>query len=195
MRDVAAFFRSALSVISMILLSSQTFIAHLNKRDLEQALVALPKPEEQRLIVDTQRSLTQLKYAIDEFGSEMALNPTSSSSIQKQLNTMLDAIGGLTDTDKVLALVREGESKHIEFKETLSLDVKKRTREKYAGRHGASQSGRPRDRRGAAHLLRPTPAGAMRCTRASRTPSTRSAATRTRSTRCRRAPSSWPPTP
>ena len=103
----------------------------MNKRDLEQALVALPKPEEQRSIVDTQKTLTRLKSAIDEFDSELALNPTSSSSIQKQLDTMLDAIGGLTDADKIYGLIREGESKHTEFKETLSLDVKKQTKEKY----------------------------------------------------------------
>jgi len=128
---VSAFFRSALGQLILDSLTSQTFIAHLNKRDLEQALVALPKPEEQRLIVDTQKTLTRLKVAIDEFDSELALNPASSSSIQKQLDTMLDAIGGLTDADKVYAFIREGESKHIEFKETLSLDVKKQTKEKY----------------------------------------------------------------
>ena len=128
---VSAFFRSALGQLILDSLTSQTFIAHLNKRDLEQALVALPKPEEQRLIVDTQKTLTRLKSAIDVFDSELALNPTSSSSIQKQLDTMLDAIGGLTDADKVYGLIREGESKHAEFKETLSLDVKKQSKEKY----------------------------------------------------------------
>ena len=44
---------------------------------------------------------------------------------------MLNAIGGLTDVDKVYGLVREGESKNTEFKETLSLDIKKQTKEKY----------------------------------------------------------------
>ncbi|HQV93355.1 MAG TPA: hypothetical protein PLF41_02730, partial [Anaerolineales bacterium] len=128
---VSAFFKSTLGQLILNSLTSQTFIAHLNKKDLEQALVALPKPEEQRLIVDTQKTLSRLKSAIDEFDTELALNPTSSNSIQKQLDTMLDAIGGLTDADKVYGLIREGESKRTELKETLSLDVKKRTKEKY----------------------------------------------------------------
>lgn len=128
---VSAFFRSALGQLILNSLTSQTFIAHLNKKDLEQALVALPKPEEQRLIVDTQRTLSRLKSAIDEFDSELALNPASSKSIQKQLDTMLGVIGELTDTDKVYGSIREGESKHTEFKETLSLDVKKQIKEKY----------------------------------------------------------------
>ena len=128
---ISAFFRSVLGQLILDSLTSQTFIPHLNKKDLEQALIALPKPEEQRLIVDTQKILARLKLKIDEFDSELALNPASSSSIQKRLDTMLDVIGGLTDADKVYSLVREGESKHVEFKETLSLDVKKQTKEKY----------------------------------------------------------------
>lgn len=128
---VSAFFKSTLGQLILNSLTSQTFIAHLNKKDLEQALVALPKPEEQRLIVDTQKTLSRLKSAIDEFDAELALNPTSSNAIQKQLDTMLDAIGGLTDADKVYGLIREGESKQAELKETLSLDVKKQTKEKY----------------------------------------------------------------
>jgi hypothetical protein len=128
---VSAFFRSTLGQLILDSLTSQTYIAHLNKQDLEQALVAIPKLEEQKLIVNTQKTLTRLKSAIDDFDAELALNPASSSSIQNQLETMLDAIGGLTDTDKIYGLIREGESKHIEFKETLSLDVRKQTKEKY----------------------------------------------------------------
>ncbi len=128
---VSAFFRSTLGQLILDSLTSQTYIAHLNKQGLEQALIALPKPEEQRLIVDTQKTLMRLKSAIDDFDTELALNPASSTSIQKQLDTMLDTIGVLTDTDKVYGLIREGESKYAEFKETLSLDVKKQTKEKY----------------------------------------------------------------
>lgn len=128
---VSAFFKSALGRLILGSLTSQTFIAHLNKRDLEQPLVALPSPEEQQSIVNTQKKLYSLKFAINEFDKELALNPTSSSSILNQLDLMLDAIGNLTDTDRVRNIIREGETKHIEFKETLSLDAKKKTKEKY----------------------------------------------------------------
>jgi hypothetical protein len=128
---VSAFFKSALGRLILGSLTSQTFVAHLNKRDLEQALVALPSPEEQQSIVNTQKKLYSLKFAINEFDKELALNPTSSSSILNQLDLMLDAIGNLTDTDRVRNIIREGETKHIEFKETLSLDAKKNTKEKY----------------------------------------------------------------
>ncbi|MGZ5539897.1 MAG: RNA-binding domain-containing protein [Halobacteriota archaeon] len=128
---VASFFRSALGRMIIDSLTSRTFIPHLNKKDIEQALIALPSLAEQKTIVLTQNKLHVLKSAIDEFDAELALNPTSSNSILGQLDVMLDAIDSLTDADRIRGIVREGETKYVEFKETLSLDIKKLTKEKY----------------------------------------------------------------
>lgn len=128
---VSAFFRSAIGRLILESLTSQTFIAHLNKRDLEQAPVALPDIKTQKQISNTQRKLYDLKQSIDEFDMELALNPNSSNSILSQLDGMLEAINGLTDSDRIRGIIRQGESKNIEFKETLSLDVRKNTKEKY----------------------------------------------------------------
>lgn len=105
--------------------------SHLNKSDLEQATIALPSFDDQKQIMATQKKFSDLKQAIDSFESELALNPTSSQSILVQLDSMMEAIGGLTEADGIRNLSRQGESKYIEFKETFSLDVKKRTKEKY----------------------------------------------------------------
>ena len=131
---VASFFRSTLGKLVIDSLTSKTFIPHLNQKDIEQALVALPSFDEQKSIVRTHNKLHDLKTAIDGFDAELAINPTSSSSILGQLDMMLEAIGSLTDADKIRSIVREGETKYIEFKETLSLDVKKQTKEKYIRR-------------------------------------------------------------
>jgi len=128
---VTAFFRSDLGRLVLQSLTSGTVIPHLNKRDLEQATIALPSFSVQEQILATQRKLSDLKYSIDNFENELALNPTSSLSILAQLDSMLEAIGGLTDSDEIRNIIRQGESKNVEFKETLSLDVKKKTKEKY----------------------------------------------------------------
>ncbi|WP_341737229.1 RNA-binding domain-containing protein [Microcoleus sp. CAWBG640] len=128
---VAAFFKSKLGELVLQSLTSGAVIPQLNKRDLEQATIALPSFYNQEQILVTQRKLSDLKNAIDSFDSELALNPTSSISILSQLDSMLEAIGGLTDLDEVHSIIRQGESKNIEFKETLSLDVKTQTKEKY----------------------------------------------------------------
>jgi hypothetical protein len=128
---VAAFFNSTLGKLVIESLTSGSYIRHLTKTNIEQALVALPSLNEQQRIVQTHHKLNDLKVAIDKFDTEIAINPTSSNVILQQLDMMLEAIGSLTDADKVRSIVREGETKYIEFKETLSLDVKKQTKEKY----------------------------------------------------------------
>lgn len=124
---VMSFFRSTLGKLVLDSLVSGTFIPHLNKKDIEQALVALPTIDEQKNICNTQKKLHHLKNAMDEFDAELALNPSGSISILNQLDMMSHAIGQLTDVDTIHRLLREGESKYVEFKETLSLDVKKQT--------------------------------------------------------------------
>lgn len=128
---VAAFFKSTLGRLVLDSLVSQSCIPHLNKQDLAQAIIALPSLDEQKSIVQTQNKLHKLREAIRDFNSELALNPASSTSILNQLDTMLDAIGSLTDADRVRGIVREGETKRIEFKESLSLDIRTQTKEKY----------------------------------------------------------------
>lgn len=128
---VVSFFGSALGKLVIDSLTTSSTIDHRNKKDIEQALIALPGLEEQRSIVQTQNKLQVLKNAIDGFHSELALNPTSSSSILDQLDKMLTAINALTDADRVRGFVREGETKYVEFKETLGFDVKKQTKENY----------------------------------------------------------------
>lgn len=128
---VSAFFKSNIGRLVLNSLVSGTFIPHLNKRELEQALIAIPSLEDQMKIIGTQNKLFELKQSIDVFDSELALNPISSSTILNQLDGMLEAIGGLSEIDKILNIIRQGESKNIEFKETLSLDVRKNTKEKY----------------------------------------------------------------
>ena len=44
---------------------------------------------------------------------------------------MLDAIGSLTDVDRLMSLIRQGECKRIELKESFSLDIRKDVNEKY----------------------------------------------------------------
>jgi len=128
---VAAFFRSDLGKLVLQSLTSGAVIPHLNKSDLEQGTIALPSFNDQEQILATQRKLSNLKCSIDNFDNELALNPTSSLLILTQLDSMLEAIGGLTDSDEVRNIIRQGESKNVEYKETLSLDVKKKTKEKY----------------------------------------------------------------
>jgi hypothetical protein len=128
---VALFFKSALGQLTLESLKSQTHIAHINRSSLEQALIPIPEIEDQQSIIETQRKLTALKEATDQFDKELALNPSSSESMSGQLDEMLGAINKLTEGDKIRSIIRKGEDTTIEFKETFSLDLKKNSKQKY----------------------------------------------------------------
>ena len=120
---LVTFFRSALGEIILSSLTQQNYIPRLNKQDLEDAIVALPNLQEQQLIVAASRKLQTLKKSIEDFDSQLALNPTSSKTVLGQLDAIMEVIGSLSSADRVRALVREGETKTIEFKETFSLNL------------------------------------------------------------------------
>lgn len=127
----ALFFSSTLGRLIIESLSSLTFIPHVNKADIESASIAIPELDEQSLLIGTHQKLSELKSAIEQFEKELALNPTSSLMIRDQIEITLDSLGKLTASDRVRGMIREGESKTIEFKQTLSLDIRTQKKEKH----------------------------------------------------------------
>jgi hypothetical protein len=128
---LAAFFESKIGRLIVDSLRSSSWIPSTNRGDLADADISLPPLENQREIV---RSITKLKLIREKIGSfedNLALNPISSDFALKQIDLMLDVVGELAEADKVKSIIRQGESKNVEFKESLSLDVKKQTKEKY----------------------------------------------------------------
>lgn len=128
---VTSFFRSNLGRLVLSSLTTESFIPHLNKRDIDNAMIALPSLDDQERIVSTLSKLNELQSELSQLESELALNPTNSKAVVGKLDSMMESIGALTLADKIRSLVRTGESKTLEFKETLSLDVNKKTKEDY----------------------------------------------------------------
>jgi hypothetical protein len=121
------YFKSSLGqdVLNRLVSGSTNIVTILQNGDAELLTISLPKLKEQKKIVETQERIKDLKEKIDYFQSELAIHPESSYSIIKHIDNMLIAIDALSDADKIRSLIREGESKQLEFKETLSLNVKK----------------------------------------------------------------------
>lgn len=125
------FFKSALGKITLKKSIFESTIPHLNKRDLLETYVSIPNFKEQEILIVTAKKLANLREKVDIFDKEIALNPKSAQSIQDKLNNMLSALDELTEAEKIRAIVRTGESKTVEFKQTLSVEVKTDKREKY----------------------------------------------------------------
>jgi predicted HTH transcriptional regulator len=93
--------------------------------------VPLPDIATQAAIAKTIQKLDQTRAAIDSFANNLSINPISATGSSQKIDLMLEVIGELADSDKVVTIARGGESKTVEFKETLSLDMRKDSKEKY----------------------------------------------------------------
>jgi hypothetical protein len=118
-----AFFGSKLGRLIIESLPSQSWIPSINKADISDAEIALPNIPSQKEIVASIKKLRQIKEKISSFEDNLALNPISSEHALKQIDSMLEVVGELAMADKIKSIIRAGESKNIEFKETLSLNV------------------------------------------------------------------------
>ena len=103
----------------------------LREGQLSDANIPIPKLSNQKDIIDASNRLETLQKCMEELKRNVALSPMSTNAVLEQTESMLAAVGGLTDADKVMSLVRQGETGACEFKESFSLDLRKGSQEKY----------------------------------------------------------------
>lgn len=128
---VAQFLGTSVGRHALSLLAVGSVIQRLSKSDLQECIIALPGLAKQDEIVLTHKKLSSLKEAINDLDRELSLNPTALSEFEEQLDSMLNVMGALSEADHLRSIIRQGESKTVEFKETFSLDVRKDAKEKY----------------------------------------------------------------
>jgi len=122
---VSLFFSSDLGRLILESLYVGTTFPTTLKKYLEQVSIPIPNINEQKIIITANHKLEKLEKSIDEFKSELSLNPKSAISIQdNKVDDLLEILNRLSDVDKIRSLVRCGESKTVEFKQTLSLDIR-----------------------------------------------------------------------
>ncbi|MGO1369432.1 type I restriction-modification system subunit M [Senegalia sp. (in: firmicutes)] len=128
---LAAMFKSDLG--RLILETSKTagLMKRIDKTSLCKSIIPVPDIDIQKQIGRTLDKLETLKEGINKFDKELALNPTTSIKIVDQLDQILAVLEELTDADYIRNMIRKGESKILEFKETFSYDVRKKSKEKY----------------------------------------------------------------
>ena len=123
------------SELGALILKGITYgsIAPMMKWDgqLSDANIPVPKLKNQKSIIAASNRLETLKRCIEELEQNLALSPLSTNAVLEQTESMLSAVGELTDAERVMSLIRQGESGQCEFKESFSLDLRKGTQEKY----------------------------------------------------------------
>lgn len=106
-------------------------IPRLSNKELENFRIPTPPLSVQHEIISTLRKLGDVQRSINDFSKTLSLNPISAKTSVEKIDSILGVIGELADADRAINLIRRGESKTLEFKETLSWDKHKNTREKY----------------------------------------------------------------
>lgn len=117
------FYKSELGQLILDSLSTGNIISHISKTNIQESYVAIPDLNEQKLIIHTNSKLNELQYTIDELQQELSLNPKNSNIILEKFESIQAPLKSLTIEDEILALIRKGESKIIEFKETFSKNI------------------------------------------------------------------------
>ncbi|MDB4777828.1 N-6 DNA methylase [bacterium] len=128
---VSQFLGTSVGQHSLSLLVAGTTIQSLSKSELPECTIALPDLDTQQNIIETHGKLSSLKQAIDGIDREFSLNPKGLNEFRKQLDSMLEVVGELSEADRIRSIIRDDESRTVEFKETFSHDVRKGSKEKY----------------------------------------------------------------
>ena len=127
---LALFYRSDLGKLILKSLTSGSFIPNINKSDIQSSFVAIPNLVEQNLLVLTNEKLSELQETINQLKTELSLNPKNANVILDKFESIQNPLKKLSEEDLILSLIRKGENKHIEFKETFSKNIRTRQKDK-----------------------------------------------------------------
>ena len=117
------FYQSKLGRLILESLNSGSFIPHIAKSDLSKSTVAIPKKEEQETLVQASSKLNNLQDILRKLQQEIGLNPKNVATIIEQYNAIQGPLKSLSEEDEILELIRKGEGKHVEFKQTFSKNI------------------------------------------------------------------------
>ena len=95
----------------------------LAKADIYNIPLPLPSIEHQFKIVAAHNMAIQLRNELDSFLDDLTIAPNKANQISERLEKALKSLSKLTEADKIKAIIRGGETKTSEFKETYSLCI------------------------------------------------------------------------
>ena len=124
------FFNTGVGRSIIELIETGICIPNKKRSDLENLEIPLPELEMQKEIIELNHNLMDLNNKISDFEKEIAISPLSCQKIKSEVNKMLNSLNLLNDSDKILSLIRDGESKTLEFKETLSKNIRTNQKDK-----------------------------------------------------------------
>jgi hypothetical protein len=119
------FFCSDLGKKQIQILLKRYSIPKINKNDISKCIVSIPPLSEQEILIFTDIKLSEFQDIINNLKNEISLNPKNVNLILDKFNNIQKPLKYISEKDQILKMLRIGENKYIEFKETFSKNLKK----------------------------------------------------------------------
>ena len=97
-------------------MKSEQLVSIRSKETLYKTTILIPEINQQLEIVKNIKKLNQIIDRVDYFKNQIAVNPISSEYVLQKIDQILDVVGQLAEEDKIKSLIKQGESRSIEFK-------------------------------------------------------------------------------
>lgn len=122
-RYLEIFFKSKMGSLALSSLIKGAVIGYRTKDDLKVIKIPIPELKIQELIITASNKIELLRTSINSFEKELSMNPNNANLVLDELDDLLNILGKLSREEEIIALIRSGESKTLEFKQTFTKDV------------------------------------------------------------------------
>jgi restriction endonuclease S subunit len=129
-RYLEIFFKSKMGSLALSSLIKGAVIGYRTKDDLKVTKIPIPELKIQELIITASDKIELLRNSINSFEKELSMNPNNANLIQNELDDILTILGKLSKEEEIIAMIRSGESKTLEFKQTFTKDIDTNIKEK-----------------------------------------------------------------
>ncbi|MBT3799612.1 MAG: hypothetical protein HOG05_00525 [Bacteroidetes bacterium] len=117
------FFESELGQLVIGALSPNKYFPKISIGIIVESLIVVPSLQQQKAEIHTNRKFHELQKMIYELGNELRSNSRNADKILEMHSIFAGQLKLLNTEDKILALIRKGENKKIEFKQTYSKNI------------------------------------------------------------------------
>ena len=97
-------------------------IKFISKNNLQKLVIFLPDLTEQKELVKVSNNLESFLEKVKDLKKNLAYNPRSVMEVSKTIKKFTSKLADLTVEDKIIDIIKEGENKKVEFKETFSFN-------------------------------------------------------------------------
>ena len=119
------FLKSRLGKKLLDYLKSCSIAPRIDIKKITTLQIPLPDLSFQNKIIDLSKKMQLLNKKTTEFIQDVTLNPSNYEKLEPNINQMLDSLNMLSEEDKILETIKNGEDEQTEFKSSLRKSIEK----------------------------------------------------------------------